>query len=118
MKTNEILSIKFLLPLVILFSLLCGIIDLNQRKVQIPALFVLLTSAIGGSANTKYFWLSALIIGGGIFLSHLIALFIGCNPPYQVEPNIFSTFLALIPAFIGGTIGFGVNKIIFGISVK
>jgi len=102
-----------LLPisLAILLGLAAGLVDLNAREVQPAVLCILVFTGLMGILWPKGAWLWGALIGGGIPLLHGLALAVGYRPPYPVQPNVFATFLALIPAFLGACVGAGVGSL-------
>ncbi len=87
------------------FGAAAGLVDLTQSEVQPAALLVLVLTFLLGFAQPQRAWAWALIIGSSILFAHLLAALAGYKPPYPVEPNVFATLLALIPAFIGAYSG-------------
>lgn len=82
-----------------------GLIDMQAKEVQLPALLVLVFAGIPGYLHPRRAWLWAITIGASILLVHLLAGLFGYTAPYAVEPNVFATLIALIPAFIGAYMG-------------
>ena len=97
--------LKSLFLLALALGLLAGYIDLHVKAVQFPVLLILIFTCLLSLLHPKGAWRWALIVGGGIPLAHFIGRAIGYAPPYPILPNIFATFLALIPAFIGAYCG-------------
>ena len=97
--------LKSLFLLALALGLLAGYIDFHVKEVRLPVLLILLFACLLSLAHPKGAWRWALIVGGGIPLAHFIGRAIGYAPPYPILPNIFATFLALIPAFIGAYSG-------------
>ena len=93
--------LKSLFLLALALGPLAGYVDLHAKEVQFPVLLILLFTCLLSLAHPKGAWRWALIVGGGIPLAHFIGRAMGYAPPYPILPNIFATFLALIPAFIG-----------------
>lgn len=97
--------LKSLWLLALVLGLLAGYVDLHAKEVQLPVFLILLFTCLLSLAHSKGAWHWALIVGGSIPLAHFIGRALGYAPPYPVQPNIFATFLALIPAFIGAYSG-------------
>ena len=114
---NKLSSPKYFIPLSLLASIICGIIDFNSYEVQLPALCVLIASAAFGFLNPKYSWLSAILIGTGIVIIHVIAVNFGYKPAYNVPSNPLTGLVALIPAAIGTAAGIFTKKF-FNYSLK
>lgn len=97
----------FVYVLAVLFSIAIGYVDTHAKTDDnLPfVLLLLLVTFLFGVAQPKQAWAWALIIGLGVPSAHLIGLLFGYRPPYPVEPNVFITFIALIPAFIGAYLG-------------
>ncbi len=89
----------------LLFGLMAGYVDLRADEVQGPVLLVLIFSAFLGFLNPASPWRWALVVGIGIPLAHFAGRAAGYYPPYLVLPNVFATFIALIPASIGAYAG-------------
>lgn len=97
----------FVYVLAVLFSIAVGYVDTHTKTDDnLPmVLLLLIVTFLFGVAQPKQAWQFALIIGLGVPLAHLIGLLFGYHPPYPVEPNVFVTFIALVPAFIGAYLG-------------
>jgi NO-binding membrane sensor protein with MHYT domain len=93
--------------LAVLFSAAVGYVDTHAKTDDnLPmVLLLLVVTFLFGVAQPKQAWLWALIVGLGIPLAHLLGLLVGYRPPYPVGPNVFVTFIALVPAFIGAYLG-------------
>lgn len=89
----------------LLLGLLAGYIDLRADEVQGPVLLLVIFAAFLGFLHPVNPWRWALIVGMGIPLAHFAGRALGVYPSYQVLPNVFATFMALIPAFIGAYAG-------------
>lgn len=96
----------FLFVLVsVLFGAVSGFVDITTSGVQASALLIIIFSCFLGFLQPKNAWLTALIIGSSILAAHLISPYWGLYPDYPVEPGLWATSIALIPAFIGAYIG-------------
>jgi hypothetical protein len=96
----------------LLFGLMAGYIDLRADEVQGPVLLILIFATFLGFLNPASPWRWALIVGIGIPLTHFTGRAIGFYPHYPVLPNVFATFIALIPAFIGAYAGMLLRNIV------
>jgi hypothetical protein len=84
---------------------LIALLDLHASEVQPAAALILAGSALFAIAQPTRAWAGALIFGLGILIGHLAARVLGFRPSYAVEPNVFATLLALIPAALGAVCG-------------
>lgn len=91
----------------VLLGTITGFVDIIASEVQPSALLIIMFTCLLGFIQPKNAWLSALIIGSSILAAHLISPFWGLYPDYPVEPSVWATTIALIPAFIGSYIGAG-----------
>lgn len=95
----------FLLWLLALaFGIAIGLLDLHATEVQGTVLLILACSALPGFVHPRVAWLWAITIGLCLLLVHLVANLLN-YPSYPVEPNVFATLIALIPAFLGAYCG-------------
>ena len=84
---------------------IAGVIDMFAAEIQ-PALFlILVATCLLGFLQPQRAWLWALIIGGSILVVHLLGMLVGFQPSYPVEPNVWVTSIALLPALIGAYLG-------------
>lgn len=87
-------------------GLVAAFADLRNDDVQGPALLVLIFSFALGIARPSSFWLSGLLVGLMLPTIHFIARLKGWQINYPTDSSTpFWSFLALIPAFIGGVSG-------------
>ena len=100
-------SVGLLYLLALAAGLVIGYVDMRAKTDDnLPVvLIIILTTFIFGAVHPRNAWRWALIIGLCIPLFHIGGELSGIHPPYPVEPNVFITFIALIPAFIGAYLG-------------
>lgn len=89
----------------VLFGAVSGFVDIKSSEVQAAALLIIIFSCFLGFVQPRIAWLPAIIIGSSILAAHLVSPFWGLYPDYPVEPSVWATSIALIPAFIGAYIG-------------
>ncbi|MCU7495974.1 MAG: hypothetical protein HF314_17065 [Ignavibacteria bacterium] len=89
----------------LLFGAVSGFVDIKASEVQPAALLIIIFTCFLGFIQPRNAWLSALITGSSILAAHLISPFWGLYPDYPVEPSVWATTIALIPAFLGAYIG-------------
>jgi hypothetical protein len=82
-----------------------GLVDYRSNEVQNAVLLIVLSTFFFGLIMPRGAWVRAVIIGLGVPAIHYIADWNGLKPPYSVEPGIYASFLALIPAVIGTYLG-------------
>jgi hypothetical protein len=102
MKKSSIIA----LALAVIFALAVGYVNIHASEVQAPVLSVLVFTFLLGCLDPKRAWLWALILGGAVPLSYALAPTFGYAVPYPPDPNIWASFIAFIPAFIGAYAGF------------
>ncbi|MCU7492912.1 MAG: hypothetical protein HF312_18035 [Ignavibacteria bacterium] len=102
----------------VLLGAMAGFVDIIASEVQSSALLIIISTCFLGFIQPKNAWLSALIIGSSILAAHLISPFWGLYPDYPVEPSVWATTIALIPAFIGAYIGAGAGWALTGTRSK
>jgi NO-binding membrane sensor protein with MHYT domain len=86
-----------------------GSADLVVKAVQVPAALLLLFGGALGFTVPRWAWVWGLVLGFSVFTAHALATICGYKPPYQVQPNILASLLALIPAMIGSCFGAGLG---------
>ena len=97
MKPVEWLCVLLSLTL----GLLLGLLDSHLEPVGVTVVLIALCGGALGLWQPAGAWRSALVLGLGVFLWHLLEATVGFKPPYPAEPNIFITLGALVPAFLG-----------------
>ncbi len=93
------------LGLAMLFGLVTGYVNIHSDEVQAPVLSILVFTFLLGCLDPRRAWLWALILGGAVPLSYALAPIFGYSVPYPPDPNIFASFIAFIPAFLGAYAG-------------
>ncbi len=93
-------------------GLLIGWVDSHVEPVQLTVLLLLACGFGLGVwlARARVLWLCALLLGAGVFLFHLGETWLGVEPRYPSEPNIFASLVALAPAFVGVFVGVMARK--------
>lgn len=91
----------FLLWLLALaFGITISLLDMHATEVQGTVLLILVASGLLGFVLPGRAWLWAITIALCLPLVYLSASLFG-YPSHNVEPNVFATVIALIPAFLG-----------------
>lgn len=85
--------------------MLIALFDMDQTEVQPAVLMILIFTAVSGYLRPDLAYLWALILGLSFFLVNLIADLKGYKLREPIEPNVFATLIALVPAFIGAYAG-------------
>ena len=85
----------------LILGLLLGLLDSHLEPVGVTVVLIALCGGALGLWQPTGAWRSALVLGLGVFLWHLLEAAVGYRPPYPAEPNIFITLGALVPAFLG-----------------
>ncbi|MGE5429785.1 MAG: hypothetical protein ACM3QX_01855 [Syntrophomonadaceae bacterium] len=98
----------------VMLGAVTGLVDIIASEVQPAALLIIMFTCFLGFIQPRIAWLSAFIIGSSILAAHLISPFWGLYPDYPVEPGVWATSIALIPAFIGAYIGAGAGWALTG----
>lgn len=93
------------------FSVFAGYIDYKNSGVGPSILFIMVISSISSIILPKNRFLLGLIGGGGIFIFHLSLILLKIKEIYPIQPNIFSTLIAIIPSYIGIYIGYLLSSI-------
>ena len=107
---------KWWLPAVaVCVGLIIGYVDWHVDEVQVPILLIAGSSFIFSLFSGDKAWLWGLMIGCGVPISHIIGRAMGFQENYPVNPNIFVTFLAFIPAFVGAYCGVLLRKAFKGV---
>lgn len=89
-----------------------GAADLVASEVQVPVALLLLFGGALGFVAGKWAWVWGLVLGCSVFCAHGLAAIRGYQPPYQVQPNLLVTLLAVIPAMLGSLMGAGLSLVI------
>jgi hypothetical protein len=109
-----------------LMMLVVGYVDLTASEIQAVVLILLVGGFILGALATKRAWVVALLIGLAVPVAEAIALIVGFEPAgiahsRAVRPdanitygaaNLWESFIALIPAFVGTYTGVIIRYII------
>jgi hypothetical protein len=93
-------------------GLFAGWVDFHNDEPQPAVLVILVAGGFLGLLAPHRAWLWAIIIALGIPAAYLIGGAIGAAPRAPVEPNIFGSLLALIPAFLATYAGVLARKTI------
>ena len=96
----------------VLVGALAGYVDTHNDEVQATVLVLIVGMAITGFAAPKWWWLAALVAGSCILFAHLIARALGIPPLYPVQPNIFASLLAIVPALLGALAGVAARRVV------
>jgi NO-binding membrane sensor protein with MHYT domain len=110
--TTKISSPIFAVLIGVIVGALAGYVDTHNDEVQATVLVLVVGMAITGFASPKWSWLAALVAGSCILSAHLIARALGIPPLYPVQPNVFASLLALIPAMVGAIAGAAARKVV------
>lgn len=101
-------------PLVAAFAigLAIGWIDLRVKTDDnLPSVVLIASpSLLFGLLWPRRAWRWGILIGTGVPFWHFAAAALGIHAPYPVEPNLFATFLALIPALAASYLGAGIRS--------
>jgi hypothetical protein len=101
---------KIVLLLTVFLGTLTGYVDLRVSDVQLPAFLLMSFACLLGAMHPNGAWRRALMLGLSVPLAHVIARVTGTTLPYTMESGA-STFLALIPAFLGSYLGVGMRRL-------
>jgi hypothetical protein len=108
--------IGLIIALTVIFSLAIGYVNIHANEVQAPVLTILVLTFLLGCLDPRRAWLWAICLGGAVPLSYALAPIFGYLVPYPPDPNIFASFIALIPAFIGAYAGVLARRVAFSAS--
>lgn len=100
---------KGLLGAALLAGTVLGWLDLTQKNVQTTVVGIAAATFLLAYTHPNRAWVWAIILGGSIFGVHWLAGWIGFTPPTIFSSNLFATFNAFIPAFLGAYLGVMVN---------
>jgi len=93
------------LCVVISLGVWIGLVDFRSNEVQNAVLLIVSSTFVFGLFMPRSAWRRAVPIGLGVPAIHYVAMWVGVKPPYPVQPGIYATFLAVIPALIGSYAG-------------
>lgn len=79
---------------------IAGIVDLFARSPQIAPIVIVIFSFLLSLTYPRKAWAWALLVGMGVPLVNTLAMELGYGYVRRPE-NIYLTYLALVPAFIG-----------------
>ncbi len=97
---------------VALLAAAIGCVDISTEEVFIPALLLLGCGMVLGAWRPRRGWLAGIVLGLGVPAAHLAARWTHYPVPYHA--SLPATFLALIPAVVGGAAG-TVMRTLFGL---
>jgi len=106
MPRNTTIPTHLLLALALLMGLVVGWLDLTQTNVEISVVGIAAAAFLLSYAHPHRAWVWATLVGGSIFVAHLLARWL--QWPYPAEP-LPTTLTALIPAFLGAYLAVMVN---------
>ncbi len=116
---GNLVKIKMLLVSLhggIIVAVVCGMmaggIDMMASEIQPAVFLVLIFTCLLGFLQPRRAWLWAFIIGSSILAVHLLGLIFSIQPACPVEPNVWVTSIALVPAFIGAYLGALTRKVL------
>lgn len=89
----------------VVFGTIAGYVDVNASEVQPAALLIIIFTCFLGFIQPRNAWVAALLVGSSILVAHLLSPVLGYHTMDPVEPNIWETSIALVPAFLGAYIG-------------
>jgi hypothetical protein len=101
---------KLVLLLTVMLGTLTGYVDLRMAEVHTPALLLMSFACLLGAMHPNGAWRRALMLGLSVPLAHVIAHLTGATLPYRLDDST-SSFLALIPAFLGSYLGVGMRRL-------
>jgi len=87
-------------------GLAIGYVDSHTSEVQVAVAFILAASFVFGMARPRKAWRWALAVGASIPAYYIVGSALGYHLP-PVQPNMFATCIAFIPALIGAYAGAG-----------
>jgi hypothetical protein len=94
-----------LLGIALAGGLFATYVDYHNNEVQAPVLILLLVATPLGAFRPKQAWIWGLAVGIGIPACHIGGQWLGLRAPYPVQPNVYGSLIAVIPAFIGSYFG-------------
>jgi hypothetical protein len=101
-------------PLFILLSsiaagLISGWIAWGGNEVQPAVFFVFGFATVLGFLNPKLMPVSAVLVGSEVPAFYFLSAALGYPTRFVPEPNTWASFVAVIPALVGGTLGAGIR---------
>lgn len=93
----------------ILGGIIIALFDMDQTEVFPAVIMILIFTGVAGFLRPTLAYLWALILGLSIFIVNILAINTGHEFTHPPQPNVYATFVALIPAFIGAYIGVFLN---------
>lgn len=103
-RPNQLLSV-WPFGLALALAVWIGRVELRADEVQGPLLLVLLGTFSLGLARPRLAWLWGLILGGAIFIAHILAPAFGWPEPFPPEPNVWATLPAIVFGLVGAYAG-------------
>lgn len=111
MKPEFLNTFMFNVLIAVLFGVVISYIDLHSEEVQSAVLLLLIFSFVLGYKHPQKAWLYSLILGLSVITGFIFSRLTGFVPKGIPPDNIFSSLLALIPAYIGGYLGVFIKSI-------
>jgi hypothetical protein len=90
-------------PAAVVLGAAAGYVDLIAEEVFITALMLLSFGMVLGLWRPAWGWMAGIVLGLAIPIAHVLARATGFHVSYNT--SVASTFLALIPAVVGGAGG-------------
>ena len=100
MDRNSSSPEKSVIIVALALGVVAGVVDLFARSPQIAPIVIVVFSFLLSLTYPRKAWLWALLVGMGVPLTNMLALELGYGYLRRPE-NIYLTYLALVPAFIG-----------------
>jgi hypothetical protein len=95
-------------------SALAGLVAVKTTEVMPPVFVIAVVCVALGFATPRFAWLSALLVGSGVFASYAVAGLIGYHPKAPPEPNIYASLIAILPAIFFAYVGAGARWLTSG----
>ena len=97
---------RFLLwPLALAWAVWIGYVELRADEVQGVLLLLLSGSFILGLAQPRLAWAWGLLLGGAVFIAHVLAPLFGWPELFPPEPNIWATLPVIAFGLAGAYAG-------------
>jgi hypothetical protein len=97
----------------IVLAVFTGYLNTHTDELLVVIPWVVVATTALGIAQPRVPWVWALLIGLTVPLSLIVFYLLGLPVPYPNRPSdITTSFVVLVPAFVGAYVGMGIRRLV------